>query len=428
MRVVPRANDAINETWIADRDRFSYEGFYTPDRAQKPHGQGRRRRGARSTGRPRSNPPRRACSSVVRESGPAQVGFLASPISSLEELALTAKVARGLGTNNIDHRLRRVDFRDQANDPVAPTLGCSARRTRAGRGRAGHRLQRAQGSAADRAPHPPGRRASRQPRSRSSIRRRYDVQVPGRGQPDQQWPRHGAAPGGGAGWRRCERRASRRRRIVAATLEASRRRSQHEAVARRARRRANGEVVLLGALAQRHVAYCRDPRAGAGAGCRHRCDARATCPKAATAWAPRSPGVLPHRTAGGRPVRAPGPQRERNARRAPEGVRAGGRHRSGRPRAGQRRSKPSLRGADVRRRDHAVRERGDPGQRERDPAERPSLPRRRAPGSMSKGAGRASPAPRKPPGEARPAWKILRVLGNLLGLPGFEYVELGRSA
>jgi NADH-quinone oxidoreductase subunit G len=36
MRIVPRANDAINETWIADRDRFSYDGFYAADRARKP--------------------------------------------------------------------------------------------------------------------------------------------------------------------------------------------------------------------------------------------------------------------------------------------------------------------------------------------------------------------------------------------------------
>src|ERR1700758_4002765 len=36
MRVVPRENEAINETWIADRDRFSYEGIYSPDRLERP--------------------------------------------------------------------------------------------------------------------------------------------------------------------------------------------------------------------------------------------------------------------------------------------------------------------------------------------------------------------------------------------------------
>ena len=77
----------------------------------------------RSTGRRRSRPPRRACNSRAERAGTAAV--LASPISTLEELALTAKVARGLGTQNVDHRLRRIDFRDQANDPVAPKLGCS---------------------------------------------------------------------------------------------------------------------------------------------------------------------------------------------------------------------------------------------------------------------------------------------------------------
>ncbi len=36
MRVVPRQNDAINECWISDRDRFSYEGIYSADRLTKP--------------------------------------------------------------------------------------------------------------------------------------------------------------------------------------------------------------------------------------------------------------------------------------------------------------------------------------------------------------------------------------------------------
>jgi NADH-quinone oxidoreductase subunit G len=124
MRVVPRPNDAINETWIADRDRFSCEGLNTDDRAQQPlvRQDGAWREvdwetalEAAATGLRR----------VVDTHGAQQLGMLASPLATLEELHLAAKVARGLGSENIDHRLRRVDFRDQAGDPIAPTLGCT---------------------------------------------------------------------------------------------------------------------------------------------------------------------------------------------------------------------------------------------------------------------------------------------------------------
>jgi NADH-quinone oxidoreductase subunit G len=124
MRVVPRDNEAINETWIADRDRYSCEGLYTDDRAALPL--------VKQDGEWREvdwesalEAAAKGLQKVVREHGAAQVGVLASPIATLEELYLTGRVGRGLGTDHIDHRLRRVDFRDQANDPLAPTLGCS---------------------------------------------------------------------------------------------------------------------------------------------------------------------------------------------------------------------------------------------------------------------------------------------------------------
>ncbi len=124
MRIVPRQNDDVNETWIADRDRYSYEGIYSADRLQKPmvregsewrevDWQTALQLAAEKLGK------------IARDSNGTQLGVLASPLSTLEELHLAARIARGLGSRNLDHRLRRTDFADQANDPVFPWLGCS---------------------------------------------------------------------------------------------------------------------------------------------------------------------------------------------------------------------------------------------------------------------------------------------------------------
>jgi NADH-quinone oxidoreductase subunit G len=116
MRVVPRENEAINEVWIADRDRFSYEGIYSTDRLAKPL----IRRGnewAESDWEPALM---RAAEGLKDHAG--SCGVLASPCATVEELHLAARVARGLGSHNIDHRLRQRDFRDDAADPAFPGL------------------------------------------------------------------------------------------------------------------------------------------------------------------------------------------------------------------------------------------------------------------------------------------------------------------
>ena len=117
MRVVPRENEAINETWIADRDRFSYEGIYSEDRLKQPLV----RHGAEWVEADWET----ALMAVAEglKSRAAALGVLASSSTTLEELYLAQRLARGLGTNNIDHRLRQRDFRDQAADPVFPGLG-----------------------------------------------------------------------------------------------------------------------------------------------------------------------------------------------------------------------------------------------------------------------------------------------------------------
>jgi NADH-quinone oxidoreductase subunit G len=117
MRVVPRENESINETWIADRDRFSYEGIYSPDRLEQPL----IRRGAEWV-----QSDWESALALVAQGLKARArdcGFLVSPSATLEELYLAGRIARGLGTHNIDHRLRRRDFRDQMADPQFPNLG-----------------------------------------------------------------------------------------------------------------------------------------------------------------------------------------------------------------------------------------------------------------------------------------------------------------
>jgi NADH-quinone oxidoreductase subunit G len=117
MRVVPRENEAINEIWIADRDRFSYEGIYSADRLEAPLV----RRGGEWMESEWEPALMLAAEGLKDRAG--QLGVLASPASTTEELYLAARIARGLGSNNIDHRLRQRDFRDQAADPVFPALG-----------------------------------------------------------------------------------------------------------------------------------------------------------------------------------------------------------------------------------------------------------------------------------------------------------------
>jgi NADH-quinone oxidoreductase subunit G len=116
-RVVPRANEAINETWLSDRDRFSYEGIYAPDRLQRPM--------VRTDGQWREvdwEEALRVAADGLRAAG-AGTGALVSPSATVEEGYLLQRLVRHLGAADIDHRLRRLDFRGQATEPVMPGLG-----------------------------------------------------------------------------------------------------------------------------------------------------------------------------------------------------------------------------------------------------------------------------------------------------------------
>jgi NADH-quinone oxidoreductase subunit G len=126
MRVVPRPNELINEVWIADRDRYSYEGIYAEDRLRGPmmRAEGRWREVTWETALAAAA---ELLQDAVKEGGAGRIGFLGSPGSTSEEAWLLGRLARGLGSNNVDTRLRQVDFSDQQRDPSYPGLGLALR-------------------------------------------------------------------------------------------------------------------------------------------------------------------------------------------------------------------------------------------------------------------------------------------------------------
>lgn len=119
MRVVPKENESINETWLSDRDRFSYLGLNNKSRASEPK---IKRNGQWETvdWETALKFVAEGLSHVIKTSGPEQVAAFASQSSTLEELYLLQKLMRELGVNNLDHRLHQVDFRDQDNQATTP--------------------------------------------------------------------------------------------------------------------------------------------------------------------------------------------------------------------------------------------------------------------------------------------------------------------
>ena len=122
-RIVPCDNDAINEAWISDRDRFGSFGMYGDDRLEKPMIK-RDQEWVEVTWQEALEVAARSINAAVAHEG-ADLGVLASPSATIEELYLLRRIAAHLGSANLDHRLRRRDFRDQDADPVWPWLGCT---------------------------------------------------------------------------------------------------------------------------------------------------------------------------------------------------------------------------------------------------------------------------------------------------------------
>ncbi|MCC6856647.1 MAG: molybdopterin-dependent oxidoreductase, partial [Microbacteriaceae bacterium] len=122
MRVLPRANEAVNECWLSDKDRFSYEGLNSEQRLARPM--------IRRDGTLQEVDWQTALDFVVaglrgvrERHGAAAIGALASPHSTLEEMFLLQRLVRSLGSGNVDFRLRQSDFAADGRSGGVPWLG-----------------------------------------------------------------------------------------------------------------------------------------------------------------------------------------------------------------------------------------------------------------------------------------------------------------
>ena len=118
VRVIAGENEAINECWISDRDRFSYQGVYAKDRVKSPM--------IKKNGIWKEvdwSDALEAVATDLKDVSPDSIGVLASGRATIEEQYLLQKLMRGIGVNNIDHRLRQTDFNEQENTDLFPSLG-----------------------------------------------------------------------------------------------------------------------------------------------------------------------------------------------------------------------------------------------------------------------------------------------------------------
>jgi NADH-quinone oxidoreductase subunit G len=416
MRVVPRDNEQINENWIADRDRFSCEGLYTEDRASKPM--------VKDDGEWREVDWETALAAaadglqrIVREAGAGQVGFLVSPTATLEEASLAARVARALGSDNVDHRLRRVDFRDQAGDAATPTLGCGladldtasaillvgshirseapiiAHRIRTGAVRHGTQVALVNPQAQELLFPVAAQFTSNGFGMAQHLAALLAAALRLAGKP---------VPG-----------------ELGAALEGIAPGADHERVAKLL----GGEglrLILLGGIAERHIAYS-EIRALARALAEATGSVVGFLPDGGNAVGAALAGATPHRAVGGQPVARPGLAALEMLTARLRGYVLVGAIESA-DLAPSRSSEAALEAADC---VVALTPYAGAEQLARATVILPVAAFAETSGTWVNVEGRwqSVAGAARPPGEARPAWKVLRVLGNLLGLPGFEYVS-----
>ncbi len=122
MRVTPSRNEAVNECWLSDKERFSYQGLNSPERLTKPM--------LKQDGKwlevewpVALEYVANGLRDITQNGGAAQLGALATPHSTLEELYLLQKLMKGIGSENVDFRLRQADFSADGKRAGAPWLG-----------------------------------------------------------------------------------------------------------------------------------------------------------------------------------------------------------------------------------------------------------------------------------------------------------------
>src|SRR5690606_2556284 len=113
LRSVPRDNDAVNECWLSDRDRYSHQGLYAEDRATVPM-----LRDGDDWREASWEEALAKAAKILRDNGADQLGMLVNPATSNEEGALLARLADALGTGNLDHRISQHDLSDAATADV----------------------------------------------------------------------------------------------------------------------------------------------------------------------------------------------------------------------------------------------------------------------------------------------------------------------
>jgi len=123
MRVVPADNEEVNESWISDRDRFSYLGA-NESRVTSPMVRNSSGNLVETNWQAALDTVIKSFTEIIVTDGGSAVGAIASPSSSIEEFYLLQKFMRGLGSNNIDFRLQQQDFSAGA-EQSAPKLELS---------------------------------------------------------------------------------------------------------------------------------------------------------------------------------------------------------------------------------------------------------------------------------------------------------------